>query len=128
MEATITGNRFNIHAARIVTREGGDMCPGMAPGSARRVEPDTAALPYAMLVPARGRCYISTMAETSPSSGVRRLVDSEVVEEASRMIRFGAAAMVQTVPNEPQFLFYGPGFEVRVNRTDPAADYPGKPE
>ena len=103
------------------------MRPGMAQGAARRVEPDAAARPSAALVPAGVRCYTATMAETSPNSDVRHLVDSEVVDEASRMIRFGAAAMVQTVHEESEFTFYGPGFVAVVTRTDPAADYPGKP-
>ncbi len=37
------------------------------------------------------------------------------------------AVFVQIVPEEPHFLLYGPGFEVRITRTDPSADYPGKP-
>jgi hypothetical protein len=58
---------------------------------------------------------------------VRGLTDSELVDQASRLVRYGAAVFVQTVPEEPHFLLYGPGFEVRITRTDPAADYPGKP-
>ena len=28
------------------------------------------------------------------------------------------------MPEEAHFLLYGPGFEVRITRTDPATDYP----
>ena len=55
------------------------------------------------------------------------LTASELVEEATRLVRYGAAVMVQVAPEEPHFVMYGPGFEVKITRTDPAADYPGRP-
>jgi hypothetical protein len=58
---------------------------------------------------------------------VRGLTDTELVDHASRLVRYGAAVFVQTAPEEPHFWLYGPGFKVRITRTDPAADYPGKP-
>ena len=51
--------------------------------------------------------------------------DSQVVYEATRMIRLGAAAFVQTVTGGGPFYLYGPGFQVEITHTDPAADYPG---
>ena len=59
--------------------------------------------------------------------GVRGLTDTELIDEASRLVRYGAAVFVQVVPEEPHFLLYGPGFRVEITRTDPRADYPGKP-
>jgi len=58
---------------------------------------------------------------------VRGLTETELIDEASRLVRYGAAVFVQTHPEEPHFLLYGPGFEVRITRTDPAADYAGRP-
>jgi len=55
------------------------------------------------------------------------LTASELIEDATRLVRYGAAVFVQAVPEEPHFMLYGPGFEVRITRTDPAAGYPGKP-
>ena len=66
------------------------------------------------------RWHIETMS-------VRGLTETELIDEASRLVRYGAAVFVQTVPEEPHFLLYGPGFEVKITRTDPAADYPGRP-
>ncbi len=57
----------------------------------------------------------------------KKLAAFELIDEASRLVRYGAAVFVQTVPEEPHFLLYGPGFRVEITRTDPAADYPGKP-
>ncbi len=65
------------------------------------------------------RWHIGLMADTA-------LTDSALVDEASRLVRYGAAVFVQAVPEESHFMLYGPGFEVRITRTDPAADYPGK--
>ncbi len=59
--------------------------------------------------------------------GKKGLTASELVDEASRLVRYGAAVFVQVVPEEPHFMLYGPGFEVKITRTDPAADYPGRP-
>ena len=59
--------------------------------------------------------------------GVKGLTETELIDEASRLVRYGAAVFVQTVPEEPHFLLYGLGFRVEITRTDPRADYPGKP-
>jgi hypothetical protein len=57
----------------------------------------------------------------------RELTNTELIDEASRLVRHGAAIFLQTVPEEPHFLLYGPGFKVEITRTDPQADYPGRP-
>jgi hypothetical protein len=46
---------------------------------------------------------------------------SGVVYETTRLIRVGAAGLVQAVPEENTFFLYGPGFEIKITRTDPDA-------
>ena len=58
---------------------------------------------------------------------LRGLTDTELIDEASRLAGYGAAVFVQTVPEEPRFMLYGPGFRVEITRTDSSADYPGRP-
>jgi hypothetical protein len=57
------------------------------------------------------------------------ITDADYLDTAQGMIRYGSAAFLQMVTdrNGPYF-FYGHGFEVRITRTDPDADYPGKPD
>ncbi len=54
--------------------------------------------------------------------------ESQAVYAVTRDLRLAAAKLVALVPEEPDFMLYGPGFEIKITRTDPNANYPGKPQ
>ena len=53
--------------------------------------------------------------------------DVDFMDTASSMVVAGSRCFLKLVADRSgPYYFYGQGFEVKVTRTDPTADYPGK--